>query len=64
VTRPAQIVPEISRMVAERRRRSSFTEADCGRCRCGRGTGPFGGRTDVHWVERDGRRTIEFCDAS
>jgi hypothetical protein len=63
VTRPSQIVPEIAKLVAEHRRRSSFTARATGTCRCGKGRSPGNGRTDVHWIEADGRSTIEWCDA-
>lgn len=59
VTRHNQIVPEIARLVAERRKRP--TNVDDGPCRCGKGTGPFAGRTDIHWIRLDGRPQIETC---
>lgn len=59
VTRPAQIVPEIARLVAEKRRRSTTTRGER-QCPCGVGI-QTGERTDIHWVKRDGRTEIEWC---
>lgn len=62
VTRPSQIVPEIARLVAEKRKRLTTHASSDRPCACGAGTAAAT-RTDVHWVERDKRQTIEWCGA-
>jgi hypothetical protein len=58
VTRPSQIVPEIARLVAERRNRPANRQQ--GTCGCGKGQAGRV-RDDVHWVRKDGELTIEYC---
>jgi hypothetical protein len=62
VTRPAQIVPEVARLVAERRKRGTRQTCEARTCGCGAGKAA-GERLDVHWIERDGRQEIEWCAA-
>lgn len=59
VTRHNQIIPEIAKLVGERRKRKpAHASRPCG---CGEGQAPSNDRTDIHWVEREGSLTIEFC---
>ena len=67
VTRPSQIVPEIARLVAEKRKRPTVS-VDSQSDRTGaEGHAAYGnahlakiGRTDVHWVVREGNAVIEW----
>lgn len=69
VTRPAQIVPEIAKLVAERRRQPQGTTAsvEADRLELAKRAVEQGneicrriGRNDVHWVLRDGQCVIEW----
>jgi hypothetical protein len=60
ITRPAQVIPEIAELVAQHRKRPKYNP-NTDVCACGKGTRAANGRTDIHWIKVDEKRTEIGC---